>query len=170
MTRTAFLVALRQRKQEEIEKQLEVLTKYKNCIPKEEYEEIVATLLHSLPDPGTYDAYTKADVLIGVKDENEDVLADGGNAVDVDVDEGETGRDGAVEDVDADEGEADGGDVADDDMKVGEVEGDGEVKEGEENADADEGQAGGGDAAEGTNGGKLVGFSVQDRIVRLYSF
>lgn len=55
----ADLAAVRRGKQDEIEKQLELLTKYKDHLSEEEYDEKVTALIRALPDPTTYDAFTK---------------------------------------------------------------------------------------------------------------
>ena len=77
------LAAVRRGKQDEIEKQLELLTKYKDHLPEEDYDEKVTKLLQALPDPDTYDAFTKTDtILVPVEevepDENEDGDSDTG--------------------------------------------------------------------------------------------
>lgn len=69
MARVTFLEAVRLRKHGEIEKQLDILAKYKDSLPRKEYEEMVSKLLRSLPDPWTYDAYTNAVVLSGLEDD-----------------------------------------------------------------------------------------------------
>ena len=62
---TTALVQVRRDKQEEIEKQLALLTLYKDELPEEVYHERVNNLMLALPDPSTYDAYTHASVLVG---------------------------------------------------------------------------------------------------------
>lgn len=58
------LATVRRGKQEEIEKQLELLTTYRDHLAEEEYEERVTKLMQALPDPDTYDAYTKTEALV----------------------------------------------------------------------------------------------------------
>lgn len=71
------LVAVRRGKQDEIEKQLELLTKYKDHLSEEEYDEKVTKLLHALPDPDTYDAFTKTDAILPVEDTEPEENKDG---------------------------------------------------------------------------------------------
>jgi hypothetical protein len=56
------LAAVRKNKNEEIEQQLDLLTKYKDHLPEEEYEEKVAKLIRALPDPETYFTFTKTEL------------------------------------------------------------------------------------------------------------
>jgi len=59
------LATVRRGKQEEIEKQLELLTTYKDhYLAEDEYDEKVTKLMQALPDPDTYDAYTKTEALV----------------------------------------------------------------------------------------------------------
>lgn len=85
------LAAARHGKREEIERQLEVLSTYKEYLPEEEYEEKVNTLLHALPAPETYDRNTKTDVLV-IPEEEEEEFGDLG-----DVEAGEEGEEGEDE-------------------------------------------------------------------------
>ena len=66
---TTALAAIRQGKQKEIIEQLETLTKYKDYLSEEEYEEKVQVLLHAMPNPETYDHYTRTDVLVDLEPE-----------------------------------------------------------------------------------------------------
>jgi hypothetical protein len=66
------LAAVRRGKQDEIEKQLELLTKYKDHLSEEEYNEKVTKLIHALPDPDTYDTFTKTDTILPVEEETPD--------------------------------------------------------------------------------------------------
>jgi hypothetical protein len=60
---TTALTQIRKDKHDEIERQLELLTKYKDALPDDVYSERMQTLILSLPDPQTYDAYTSTTVL-----------------------------------------------------------------------------------------------------------
>ena len=66
---TTALASARRGKLEEIEKQLQMLRKYKEYMPEEEYDEQVAALMAALPKPETYDAYTKTNELVVLKEE-----------------------------------------------------------------------------------------------------
>lgn len=70
---------MRRGKQDEIEKQLELLTKYKDHLPEEEYDEKVTKLLHALPNPDTYDAFTKTDAILPVQEEEPSNVEEGEN-------------------------------------------------------------------------------------------
>lgn len=69
----ADLATVRRGKQDEIEKQLELLTKYKDHLSEEEYDEKVTKLINALSDPETYDAFTKTDAILPVPEEEADV-------------------------------------------------------------------------------------------------
>jgi len=74
------LAAVRRGKQDEIEKQLELLTKYKDHLSEEEYAEKVTKLIRALPDPDTYDAFTKTGAILAVEEcEEEPDVEEGGD-------------------------------------------------------------------------------------------
>jgi len=83
------LATVRRSKQEEIEKQLELLTTYKDRISEEEYGKKVAKLLHALPDPDTYDAYTKMGALLVAPAEGKEVETEEGSYISETAEDGE---------------------------------------------------------------------------------
>jgi len=88
---TTALTTARRGKLEEIEKELEMLEKYKEQMPEEEYNEKVTVLMAALPKPTTYDMYTKVDDLVTIEDDEPEEVEDEvvGEEVEVDLEGGE---------------------------------------------------------------------------------
>jgi hypothetical protein len=69
---TTALTTARRGKVEEIEKELVLLEKYKEHMPEEEYNEKVTKLMQALPDPETYDSFTKTGDLVVLQAKEEE--------------------------------------------------------------------------------------------------